>query len=225
MQTYLITGANRGIGLEMTRQALEQGHRVIATCRNPSDADKLSALQGELDVHSLEVTDDAAISALATKLNDITLDVLVNNAGLMAKHQSVDDMDTGEWIDSFAVNAIAPWQMSVAFFPHLRKAQQPRVATLTSQMGSLERANSDRVAYRSSKAAANMAMRTLAIEWRETGIAVCALHPGWVRTDMGGDAASLGPVESAKGLLAVIDRLTLDDSGQFLDHQGAHLPW
>ena len=225
MQTFLVTGANRGIGLELTRQALVLGHRVHATCRDPSRAEELSALDGPLEVHALEVTDEAATSALAERLDGHALDVLINNAGLMGERQSPDDMDYQAWMDAFAVNAVAPWRMAVSFAAHLNASSRPRVATLTSQMGSLARAGGDRVAYRSSKAAANMAMRTLAEAWRERGITVCALHPGWVRTDMGGSAAALGVAESATGLLRVIEGLSIEDSGRFLDHEGDELPW
>jgi len=225
MQTYLITGANRGIGLEMTRQALDLGLRVIATCRNPSDASELSALKGALDVHALDVTDDASTRALVKALGTVKLDVLVNNAGYMASDQSIEDMDYDQWMTSFAVNAIAPWRVSVAFAHRLEASSCARIATVSSQMGSLERAGSDRVAYRSSKAAANMAMRTLALEWKPRGITVCMLHPGWVKTDMGGSHAALEPAESASGLLQVIDGLTLEDSGSFLDHAGKTMPW
>ena len=225
MTTYLITGANRGIGLEMTRQALERGEHVIATCRNPDDAAQLSSLSGSLEIHKLDVTDEAATAALAKTLESQSLDVLINNAGIMSDRQSVDDMDYAQWASSFAINAIAPWRISVAFAKHLESSALPRVVTLTSQMGSLERAASDRVAYRSSKAAANMAMRTLALEWQSRGITVCMLHPGWVRTDMGGGNADLGATESAAGLLKVIDNLTFADTGRFLDQKGQTMPW
>lgn len=225
MQTYLITGANRGIGLEMTTQALELGLRVIATCRDPSSATELSALEGSLEVHELDVTDDASTTALAEKLGKVKLDVLINNAGYMATRQSVEDMDYEEWMTSFAVNAIAPWRVSVAFANRLEASSSGRVATISSQMGSLERASSDRVAYRSSKAAANMAMRTLALEWKPRGITVCMLHPGWVKTDMGGSNAALTVHDSATGLLEVVDGLTLKDTGCFLDYEGKNLPW
>ncbi|MGQ7847313.1 SDR family oxidoreductase [Granulosicoccus sp. 3-233] len=225
MQTYLITGANRGIGLEMTRQALDLGLRVIATCRDPSNAAELTALKGALDVHTLDVTDEASIHALVDKLGLVKLDVLVNNAGYMATRQSIDDMDQEQWMSSFAVNAIAPWRVSVAFADRLEASSCARIATISSQMGSLERAGSDRVAYRSSKAAANMVMRTLALEWQSRGIAVCMLHPGWVKTDMGGSNAALEASESASGLLEVIDGLTLKNSGCFLDYSGEPVPW
>ncbi|MFK7992941.1 MAG: SDR family oxidoreductase [Granulosicoccus sp.] len=225
MTTYLITGANRGIGLEMTRKALASGHRVVATCRNPTAAEELCALGGSLDVHRLDVTDEAQTTALAEKLASLTFDVLVNNAGVMAVHQSIGDMDYHEWMTSFSINAIAPWRMAIAFASHLDASSSPRLVTLTSQMGSLARAGSDRVSYRSSKAAANMAMRTLALEWQQRGITVCVLHPGWVRTDMGGSDAAVGSIESACGLLQVIDKLTLKDTGRFLDYQGVEIPW
>ncbi len=225
MQTYLITGANRGIGLEMTRQALELGLRVIATCRDPSSATELAALDGALEVHALDVTDDASTQALVKKLGTVKLDVLINNAGYMASQQAIDDMDYEQWVTSFDVNAIAPWRVSVAFAHRLQASSSARIATISSQMGSMERAGSDRVAYRSSKAAANMAMRTLALEWEPRGITVCMLHPGWVKTDMGGSNAALDPSESAAGLLDVIDGLTLKDTGRFLDHAGKSMPW
>ena len=225
MQTFLVTGANRGIGLELARQALAAGQRVHATCRDPARAEELSRLEGPLEVHALDVTDEAATSALAERLDGQALDVLLNNAGLMGERQSPDDMDYRSWMDAFAVNAIAPWRMAVSFAAHLHASSRPRVVTLTSQMGSLTRAGGDRVAYRSSKAAANMAMRTLAEAWRERGITVCALHPGWVRTDMGGSAAALGVAESATGLLRVIEGLSIEDSGRFLDQEGDELPW
>jgi NAD(P)-dependent dehydrogenase (short-subunit alcohol dehydrogenase family) len=225
MTTYFITGANRGIGLEISRLALAQGHRVVATCREPSSAEALSALQGALEVHALDVTDELATQSLADRLKGVALDVLINNAGLMAEHQDIGDMDYAAWTASFVVNAMAPWRIAVTFASHLDASSRPCIVTLTSQMGSLERAGSDRIAYRSSKAAANMAMRTLAIEWRSRGIIVCALHPGWVRTDMGGSEAALSPVESATGLLQVIDGLTMSDSGCFLDYRGTVVPW
>ena len=225
MQTYLITGANRGIGLEMTRQALELGLRVIATCRDPSTATELAALDGSLEVHALDVTDDASTQALVKKLGTVKLDVLINNAGYMADRQAIDDMDYEQWMTSFAVNAIAPWRVSVAFADRLQASSSARIATISSQMGSMERAGSDRVAYRSSKAAVNMAMRTLALEWEPRGITVCMLHPGWVKTDMGGSNAALDPSESAAGLLDVIDGLTLKDTGRFLDYAGKSMPW
>jgi NAD(P)-dependent dehydrogenase (short-subunit alcohol dehydrogenase family) len=128
-------------------------------------------------------------------------------------------------VNSFVINCIAPWQMTVAFQAQLEKSLAPRAITLTRQMGSLERAKSDRVAYRSSKAAANMAMRTLAIALQEKGIPVCMLHPGWVRTDMGGEQAALDVEQSTKGMLDVIDQLTLEHSGRFLDYQGVDIPW
>lgn len=225
MQTYLITGANRGIGLEMTTQALKLGLCVIATCRDPASATELSTLEGSLEVHALDVTDDASINAVAKKLGRMKLDALINNAGYMATQQSVEDMDYEEWMTSFAINSIAPWRVSVAFANRLEASSCARVATISSQMGSLARAGSDRVAYRSSKAAANMAMRTLALEWEPRGITVCMLHPGWVKTDMGGNNANLGVHDSAAGLLEVIDGLTLKDTGRFLDYEGKTMPW
>lgn len=225
MATYLITGANRGIGLEMTQQLAACGHRVIATCRNPMTADALSSTQGQVDLQTLDVTDESAVAALANLLNGQVIDVLVNNAGTMAERQSVDDMNYEQWMASFAVNAIAPWRIALAFASHLSASPRPRLITLTSQMGSIARAGCDRVAYRSSKAAANMAMRTLALEWQARGITVCMLHPGWVRTQMGGGDATLSTTESASAILQTIDAITPADTGRFLNYDGSEIPW
>jgi len=225
MHTYLITGANRGLGLEMCRQLLERGQKVIATCRDPDSAEGLNSMRGNLDIHALDVADERSIIALSEELRTVTVDVLINNAGVMAAEQNIDNMNRQQWMHSFVVNCIAPWQMTVAFHDQLKRSSVPRAITLTSQMGSLERAGSDRAAYRSSKAAANMALRTLAIAWQDKGIPVCMLHPGWVKTDMGGQQADLTIAQSTKDMLEVIDQLTMEHTGRFLDYRGAEIPW
>jgi len=224
--TLLVTGANRGIGLEMTRTLLDRGHRVVAACRRPDDADGLAALAGErLEVVALDVGDDASIAALAATLDGRTVDALINNAGRMKREPGVDGIDRADWLRTFAVNAMAPLRVATALKPNLLRAARPRVLTVSSQMGSLERAATGDIAYRSSKAAVNMAMRCLADEWSADGITVCTVHPGWVRSDMGGAGADLSTAESAADLVALVERLVPADTGRFLNHDGVPIPW
>ena len=228
METALITGANRGIGLELARRMLARGYRVLATCRDPSAATDLAALNtdGELEILTLDVTDAAAVDDLARTLAGRTLDVLVNNAGIMGgPRQSADDMDYDAWAEAFAVNAMAPLRLAQALKDNLLRAGRPRVVTVSSQMGALARRSRGAFAYRSSKAAVNKVMQTLALEWQDDGIVVCVVHPGWVRTDMGGPNADISADESAAGLSELIDGLTMARSGHFLNWDGQEHPW
>ncbi|MEM1434102.1 MAG: SDR family oxidoreductase [Pseudomonadota bacterium] len=228
MDNVLITGANRGIGLELTRQFLAAGQRVFACCRTPEAAVELKLLNDEplLSIHALDVTADASVAALAGLLGATHLDVLVNNAGIMGgDRQSVDDMDYGAWRDAFEVNTLAPFRLVAALLPMLRQAERPRVVTLSSQMGSLNRKSTGAHAYRSSKAAVNKVMQVLALELEADGIVVCPVHPGWVRTAMGGATAELSAEESAAGLVRLIDSLTPAHSGRFWTWEGKEHPW
>jgi len=228
--TVLMTGANRGIGLALTERLLQAGHRVIATCRRPADADVLTALGasnegGRLEILSLDVGDATSVDALAATLADRPIDALVNNAGRMRRENGVDDLDYEDWATTLAINTIAPVRIASALKPNLLLAPGARLLCVSSQMGSLERATSGNIAYRSSKAALNMAMRCLADEWRAEGIAVVMVHPGWVRTDMGGEDAPLAVSDSAAGLARLVERVTMADTGRFLDHDGSTMPW
>lgn len=228
MTTFLITGANRGIGLELTRQAAARGDRVLACCRSPQSALELQALETEtpsLRVLPLDVTSDGSVRSLVRQLEGETLDVVINNAGFMSEHQSRDDMDYDAWTKSFEVNTISPFRVSTALLPFLKQSAQPKVITITSQMGMLSRESTGAYAYRSSKAAANKVTQVMALELKPDGIIVCPVHPGWVRTDMGGPSASIRVEESARGILALIDGLTLEQSGQFFQYDGQKLAW
>lgn len=225
--TVLITGANRGIGLELVRTFLNDGHSVVATCRHPETADVLNELasSGRCQVEALDVADAASVAALRSALQGRCIDILINNAGVMRREPSVESVDDSAWLHTFAVNSIAPLQVATAFKSQLLQSHCPRVVTVSSQMGSIERNRGQHVAYRSSKAAVNMVMSTLATEWREVGICVCMMHPGWVRTDMGGSDADLSVDNSAAGLAAVIKGLTMAQTGQFLNYDGSLIPW
>lgn len=227
MQTVLVTGANRGIGLEITRLLLEQGHSVIAACRDPESADSLAALAVEdcLEIVALDVGDPASVGACVKRLSGRPIDVLLNNAGVMQRESGVDDIDYDFWLHTFAINTLAPVRLAAALKPNLFASPLPRVVTVSSQMGSLARGKAGSMSYRSSKAAINMAMRSLAEEWRDDGIAVSTVHPGWVRTDMGGSDADLAPEKSAADLVRLIMGLTMANTSSFLNHDGTTMPW
>jgi len=231
METVLITGANRGIGLELTRQYLKKSSRVIATSRTPDSSASLSELKqadpDSLQILPLEVTDDQSVQTLVESLRGTTIDVLINNAGVSGgKQQDILSMDYSWWAHTLAVNAIAPFRVTVALLDNLRRSRKPRIITLSSQLGSMLRATtSGYYAYRSSKAAVNKVMQGLAVDLRSENMIVCPVHPGWVQTEMGGANADLSPQESALGLIRLIDRLELSDSGRFLKWNGEEHPW
>ena len=225
MTTILITGANRGIGLELARQFASDNDKVLACCRNPQEASDLKALEG-IEVFQLDVTDGASVKALKADLGDTPIDILINNAGIMGgEHQSLTDMDYDSWAQAFLVNTISPFRVSISLLGNLRLSSNPKLVTITSQMGMLSRRSTGSYAYRSSKAAANKVFQVMAAELEVDGIIVCPVHPGWVRTDMGGPAASIGVEESAAGLVKVIAGLTIEESGRFFQYDGEELPW
>jgi NAD(P)-dependent dehydrogenase (short-subunit alcohol dehydrogenase family) len=228
VRTSLITGAGRGIGRELARVLLDRGERVIGTVRDLRQIpDEWAGFrqQGRLEVLSLDVRDEASIAAAARAVN-VPVDVLVNNAGIIGlARQSTLDMDFDGFLDTLAVNTLGPLRIVQAFMPHLRRAPSGKIVTISSRMGSLSYAKSDRIAYRASKAAVNKVMQGLATDLHREGIAVVSVHPGWVRTDMGGAGADIPVQESAAALLRLIDRLTLNDTGQFFDWQGAALAY
>lgn len=227
-ETVLITGANRGIGLELTKRFLGAGKRVIATCRVPEEATDLSALanQPELVVHTLEVTCGESVQRLLETLGDQPLDVLINNAGIMGgDQQSIDAMDYAAWLHAFEVNTMAPFRLITTFRDNLRHSKRPRAITLSSQMGALSRKSKGAHAYRSSKAAVNKVMQVLSMELEADGIVVCPVHPGWVRTDMGGAGADISVDESADGLFRLIDAMTMAQTGRFWTWEGEEHAW
>ncbi len=241
MPTVLITGANRGLGFEFARQYAADGWDVIATCRAPEKAVELKALAAgnpSVRIEPLNVADDSSISQLAGKIKDEAVDVLINNAGILSGNNPAysasddsDDMtqafgtiDPRSWEKVLRINAIAPVMVTQALLPNLRCANG-KVIMVSSIMGSIEKAYTGYIAYCTSKAALNMAMRDVAQSLLNEKIIVVSLHPDWVKTDMGGKNARLTPEESVKGMRNVIDKLSLDQSGQFLRCDGEILPW
>lgn len=228
MQTILITGANRGIGLEFTKQYAEAGWNVLACCREPQSA---SALQAYAKTHSniqifvLDVADFKQIEILAHKLNDVAIDVLINNAGVYPDG-SADDIDVNAWTKAFNINSIAPYKVANAFKTHIAKSQLKILATLSSKMGSIDdNTSGGSYIYRSSKTAVNMVMKSLSIDLAPIGIAVVTLHPGWVQTDMGGPNGLINTQTSVSGMRKVLDNLSLVNTGKFIAYDGKEIAW
>jgi NAD(P)-dependent dehydrogenase (short-subunit alcohol dehydrogenase family) len=232
VSNVLITGANRGIGLELVKRYGAAGHRVFACCRMPAEAFVLSELAGDqerVSIHGLDVTDGASVTALAEALADEPVDVLINNAGanLPMDRQSLASMDYDGWAGLFAVNSMAPLRVLQAFLPHLEasRAEPPRAVTVSSQLGALSLDRPAAYAYGASKAAVNKVMRMAAVELKEKGIAVGLIHPGWVQTDMGGPNAAITVDESATGVIATIDAIDLASTGCFRTWQNEDHDW
>lgn len=232
MHTILITGANRGIGLELARQALLSGHRVYAACREPAGATDLHRLAASHDdalrIIPLDVTDAAQIAdAVATIDRECGhLDGLINNAGILNQGEDLDSVSAAAMEDTFRVNSIAPLLLSRACLPLLSRSDLPVILNVSSQMGSLTRKTSGgSYSYCASKAALNMVSRALAADLRPHGVVVMTAHPGWVQTDMGGPAATLTPAESADGLLNLLEAATMEKSGGFYVWDGSVHPW
>ncbi len=226
MATVLITGSNRGIGLALADKYAARGDRVIATCRDPGTAAALAGISGDIAVEPMDVADHASVDALAARLSGVSLDLVINNAGVAGgSHQVFGDMDYAIWAETFRINTMGPMKVAEAFRAGLSSGGRGVLACLTSQMGSIAQAGGGCYAYRSSKAALNMVGRNLAGEMSRQGIVVVLVHPGWVRTEMGGAAAPLTAEASAKDLAALFDRLTPADSGRFFDHTGGSLAW
>ena len=226
MASVLITGANRGLGLEFARQYAADGDRVFATCRNPAGAAELQAIAGDVTVHALDVTDLPQISALAESLKGEAIDILVNNAGALSSGQRAGGIDYSAWVDEFKVNTMGPIAVAQAFLPHLERGTGRRMAFISSILASIG-ANTDGAyaLYRSTKAGLNAAVKSLAIDTAAKGIVILLLHPGWVRTDMGGPRASIDPATSVRGLRHRIAAAGPQDSGRFITYEGVEIPW
>lgn len=226
MPSVLITGANRGLGLEFARQYAADGWRVHACCRNPGRAGALAGLAGDVVVHALDVSDAGSIAALARALGEESLDLLVNNAGVYGRRQSFGRIDYDEWLAVLRTDALAPIAVTEALMANLERAGAAKIALITSRMGSIaDNTSGGTYAYRSAKAALNAAGRSLALDLNPRGVTVVLLHPGWVRTDMGGPGGQIDPPESVAGLRGVIARAQISDSGRFLAYDGREIPW
>ncbi len=226
MPTVLVTGASRGIGLEFVRQYAAEGWRVIAACRRPDAAKALAGVKGKVEIRGLDVTNEGEIDALAAALADDAIDVLINNAGILHRGDGLGRIDTAKWIETFRVNAIAPLLVAERLLPAVLRGDRKRIVSVTSQMGSIaDNDSGGYYSYRTSKAALNMAMKSLSIDLKPRKVIVAVFHPGWVKTDMGGAGAAIEPSASVAGMRRKIGTLGDADSGGFFNYDGERLPW
>lgn len=220
----IVTGASRGIGLELTRLALRQGHEVLAVARHPEASTALSELAGEfraqLRLHTADLRDANAAASISAATKDwLLVDLLFNNAGILLEGHTRED-----FLESFLVNAVAPFEVVRSLLPRLKLSANPRVVNLTSRMGSIsDNSSGGHYSYRASKAALNMINRSLALD--HPWLTSVVVHPGWVRTRMGGGNAPVEPADSAAGIWRLALALASGHSGRFFDYQGNELPW
>ena len=229
-QTWMITGANRGIGLALTMELLRRGDHVVAAARDPwggALAELDGVHVGQLTPLELDVTSDRSVAAAKQAFDGRPIDVLVNNAGVYGPRdrQTALDMDFKAWREVFEVNVYAPLRVSQAFLPNVEAGSGRKIVTISSRMGSIGSNPSGAIAYRSSKAAVNMVMVGFGNAVRDSEVAVLLFHPGWVRTDMGGGGADIPPSESAAGLIATIDASGMRDTNSFRNWKGEEIPW
>ncbi|HWA30565.1 MAG TPA: SDR family oxidoreductase [Rhizomicrobium sp.] len=223
MTTILITGANRGIGLEFVKQYAADGVEIIACCREPAKAADLKAVKGKVRVHALDVGDPASVAALKKDLGDTPIDILINNAGIGGPRDGKFDMDA--WLNVFRVNSVAPFQMALAFKANLKAGKDKKLVTLTSVLGSIAESGGGLQPYRASKSAVNSLMHGLSKDWAGDGILIGIFHPGWVQTDMGGSGAPVNVHDSVRGLRTRIAELDRAKSGTYRDFQNREIPW
>ena len=229
--TILITGANRGIGLELVRQYAEADWRVYAGCRQPEAALGLNRTaaesSGKISVHPLDVSNAAHVGAMQAVLGQTPLDILLNNAGIYGQDDAdFGNTDVDRWLETFLVNTIAPMKLMEALVENVAASERRIMATMSSKMGSMaDNGSGGSYVYRSSKAALNAVMKSVSVDLQRRGIIGVILHPGWVKTDMGGPNAEITTEESVARLRGILGRVTQDDSGSFFDIDGTLIPW
>jgi NAD(P)-dependent dehydrogenase (short-subunit alcohol dehydrogenase family) len=229
MPSIMITGANRGLGLEFARQYAADGWRVLASCRHPETAHDLRELQrtGSVTIFPMDVTDLHSIDRARADFQDEAIDILLNGAGIFGRrNQKAGNVDYLAWKEVLDVNTLGPLRVAEAFTDHVAESERKLIVTITSGMGSLtDNRSGGAIPYRSSKAATNMVMRSAAIDLAPRGIACVLVNPGWVKTDMGGAGAPLTPTESVAALKRLMATLGLAQSGKFFNYDGREYPW
>ena len=221
----IVTGANRGIGLALVQQLLARGDTVEAACRRPAEATELRATGAR--VHGVDIASGASVAAFAHALDGAAIDLVINNAGTYGDpRQRLEELDYEAAMRTFEINALGALRVSQAFVPHLRRGTGKKLAHISSNLASIgATTRPGDLAYRMSKTALNMISKSIAAELHDDHIISIVVHPGWVRTDMGGPDAPLTPAESARGVLMQIDGAGFVDSGAFLDHRGGRWAW
>eukprot|EP00051_Salpingoeca_urceolata_P013869 m.175575 g.175575 ORF g.175575 m.175575 type:complete len:273 (-) comp17921_c0_seq13:30-848(-) len=240
MVTALVTGSSRGIGLELVRQLLAAGHRVIATCRTPAKATDLQEVLGKYADQSqllaLDVSDEKSVEELGKQVTSSPLaadgiDWLINNAGVSSNNHPNDPAETGtktEMLRVFTTNVVGPMLVTQAMLPLVKASNKKVVLNMSSTLGSIELNTGGLVSYRTSKAALNMMTKTFAGDFAKSGMCFAMVHPGWVDTDMGssgGRKAPVSPTDSVRGLMGLLNRLGQEDNGKFFTFEGKQLPW
>src|SRR6516164_1780653 len=223
MPSVLVTGANRGLGLEFARQYAADGWKVIACCRKPDEAAVLKKIDGEVEIEALDVRDGKQITNLVRRLKGQAIEILINNAGIYGPSSG---SDTDAWLDVMRVNVIAPFHLAEALVDNVARSERKLIVNISSGMGSIaENTDGGSPIYRSSKTALNMVTKNLAIELRGKGVTVVVLSPGWVRTDMGGKRAPLEAAKSIGSMRKVLAKLGVKDSGRFFNYAGKLMRW
>lgn len=229
-ETILITGSNRGIGLELAHQYAAQGWQVLACCRHPDQATALNRLGDkfpDITIHRLDVTQQEQVQNLAARLQNCPIDILFNNAGVYGPSDAVfGNTDDARWLECLHTNVIAPMKMMEAFVTHVAASHHKLIAAMSSKMGSMaDNGSGGSYIYRSSKAALNAVMKSAAIDLAPRGVKVAILHPGWVQTDMGGPHAEITVTQSVGRMREILGAITPETSGTFFDIDGSAIPW
>ena len=222
--TVLGTGANRGLGLEFVKQLQAQGYKVIGTARKPGEAAALK--DSGARVEQLDVASASSVEALAATLKGVPIDILINNAGMANRtDSSLASLDFGAMERTFQVNSLGPLRVTQALLPNLLAGEKKTIVNITSRLGSIELSTGGLYSYRTSKTALNQINKIVSVELAEQGFTSIVIHPGWVKTDMGGAEAALEIPESISGMLNVINSLTVDSTGKFFNFNGEEIPW
>ena len=225
MSNILIIGANRGLGLEFAKQYSELGHHVFATTRDKSKSDQLVAI-ANTTVFELDLNKDKSIDSFIDEMSSIKIDILIHNSGIFRDEQLSEDLEIDAWMNEMRINAITPIIVARKLKPNVLAGEDKKIIFISSQMGSIDDNYSGRFYfYRSSKSALNSAAKSLAIDWKDKNISVLMLHPGWVKTDMGGESAKLEIPDSIQRMIQVISDLNLETSGSFVNYEGNKLEW
>ena len=230
MKNILITGANRGLGLGFAKKCLKKNVHVLATVRDIKGSKELLALKerfpDNLEIFELDLLKKKAGYILANFLGDRPIDILINNAGVGSTNQHFEAVSPKPWLEVLKVNLIAPLMVTQSIIDNVKKGVDKKIYFLSSQLGSIADNNSGGMyIYRSSKTGLNQVIKSLSVDLKPQGITVVALHPGWVKTDMGGPNAPVSIDESIDGMMQVIYETDISDTGRFLNHKGKELPW
>ena len=225
MSNILIIGANRGLGLEFAKQYSELGHHIFATTRDKSKSDQLVAT-ANTTVLELDLNEDKSIDRFIDEMSSIKIDILIHNSGIFRDEQLSEDLKIDAWMNEMRINAITPIIVARKLKQNVLEGKDKKIIFISSQMGSIDDNYSGRFYfYRSSKSALNSAAKSLAIDWKDKNISVLMLHPGWVKTDMGGESAKLEIPDSIQRMIQVISDLNLETSGSFVNYEGNKLEW